>query len=1666
MQTAFMIMLVTIGLVFMGVLIGITQSDNVPFNKETADGTADFSVSKEHIQVTPKDGRLYVKLPVNQEGNHPISGSLRVRILDEKDEAVTVKTGARTVPVGTSWLEIDPESDIPIDELIYHRLSYEFQWDKGRHKGIISLSRILAQLEIRAVGQSEFYAGGPASIRLILSDHSSKQPVSEAQTTIALLQEDKVVAQLFSGETNENGTIDASFDLPSDLEPRDYRLEIKAVSEQGQDRLVQPIRIKRGFQIMLTTDKPLYQPGQLIHIRSLTLQKPTLQSADKEPILIEVEDSKGNKVFKRPLETDAFGIAAADFQLADEINMGTYKIRAQLGNTVSEKSVNVERYVLPKFNINFKPDKDFYQPGDKMTGEITADYFFGKPVDQGKVEVTLSKFDVGFEEFARISGQIQGGVYRFDTRLPDYFVGQPLEQGGAFVQINLKVTDSADHTQEKSEMVKVAKNPLIIHLVPESGSLAPSIENRVYALVSYPDGSPAQVDLNVSSEGADMLDAHGKVARKKPIIFQTDESGIVEISITPTSDRVQLNLTARDKQGQTGTITFNSKFLKTGQESILLRPDKAIYRVGETMNLTAFTTRQNGVVYIDFVKDRQTVLTRSVKLENGRAEMNLDIPAELSGNVRATAYVIGKSGSIIRDWRLIYIGEATDLVIKTEKKLGKKSDENAVFYHPGNDVELEFEVTDGEGHPVFAALGIQIVDEAVFALSEMQPGLEKVYFRLEKEIMEPRYEIHGFTPKDIVKTSRDKNKAESNRQRAASILLASVEDFEPFLLDVNSFAKRKALIHKKAREVFMVKINKISNALSEYTEKYNAVPTKKEGWAKLIVEKMLTQDDLIDPWGNPLQFNFYSDVMNYFYVGSWGPDEKKGSLDDLTHEIYVEWKGEKKGSFWEKWFGWMNFAKGEKRLFQARVGNMDMEGDMMMMEMSDAAPPGAIKNMKEQDGGGGGGEKQVRVRQYFPETLLNVPSLITDRNGRASLNFKIADSITDWRITGMANSQSGQLGSMTESLRCFQDFFIDIDLPVSLTQNDRVSIPIAVYNYLPTSQEVRLQMEPGDWFEIDSNAEKVLAIDSGEVGVVYFPIRVVKIGLHALTLYGHGEKMSDAVKRTIEVIPDGKEFLINVDNRVQATGDGSGEGKVKQRIYIPEGAIPDASKIFVKVYPGAFSQLVEGLDAIFGMPFGCFEQTSSVTYPNVLALDYLRSSGKSVPEIEMQAEEYINLGYQRLLSFEVDGGGFEWFGNAPANQLLTAYGLMQFHDMNKVYEIDPAVIKRTQNWLVSRQSSDGSWGPDKQYLHLESWGRIKDSNLMITAYVAWALAESDYRGSALDKALTYIRNNLDKAEDPYVMAFIANALVTVDKNHGSTNEIFDQILQAKIERDDQIFWETHLNTACYSHGDGANLETTAMIAQAMLKWGKHSQTTNKVLNYIVAQKSPNGIWQTTQATIMSLKALLMSIASANSDIAADVRVIINGEDAETLEIRAEDADVMRLVDLKQQTLSGENYVELLFTGSGSMMYSIIGRYYLPWDNPDVAPGASLLNIHVAYDKTELSTDDLVTASVSVKMTESGRTDMIIVDLGIPPGFEVMSGDLEELVGSQNIQKFSLTGRQIIIYIDKLESDKPVLFDYRLRAKYPITAQSRSSRVYEYYNPDVQDIVEPEELKIH
>src|SRR5262249_6643342 len=204
--------------------------------------------------------------------------------------------------------------------------------------------------ETTLVTGKEFFTGSRAVVRLQVQAVRSvleTLPLPGSTVTIVLREKDKAHT-LYEGKTDGKGEAVAQVQLPT-LQPGEHRREVTTQSAVGKETLKQNVSLRDDAKILLPTDKPVSQPGQLMPLRALVLRPFDLKPVGNSEVTFEVEDGKGNKVFKKTLTTSKFGVVAADFQLADEVNTGNYQIRASLGSFKADKTVQVKRYVLPKF---------------------------------------------------------------------------------------------------------------------------------------------------------------------------------------------------------------------------------------------------------------------------------------------------------------------------------------------------------------------------------------------------------------------------------------------------------------------------------------------------------------------------------------------------------------------------------------------------------------------------------------------------------------------------------------------------------------------------------------------------------------------------------------------------------------------------------------------------------------------------------------------------------------------------------------------------------------------------------------------------------------------------------------------------------------------------------------------------------------------------------------------------------------------------------------------------------------------------------------------------------------------------------------------------------------------------------------------------------------------
>ncbi|HEY7423984.1 MAG TPA: alpha-2-macroglobulin family protein, partial [Gemmataceae bacterium] len=404
------------------------------------------------------------------------------------------------------------------------------------------------------------------------------------------------------------------------------------------------------------------------------------------------------------------------------------------------------------------------------------------------------------------------------------------------------------------------------------------------------------------------------------------------------------------------------------------------------------------------------------------------------------------------------------------------------------------------------------------------------------------------------------------------------------------------------------------------------------------------------------------------------------------------------------------------------------------------------------------------LRSDFTETLYWHPALVLN-GGKAEVSFDLCDSLGAFEVTAFAHTLDGRLGSATQIISSRLPFTVQPRTPLEVTAGDKIDIALAVANntseartaHVSVTEHANLSLAGG------SPTSDVSVPADSSIRKLYRFRPAVQEGTAALAFTGKTDGYpADSVRTTFRVVPEGFPVVGAHSDLLEksATTD----------VVLPQTWIKDTLKCQVQVYPSTLADLQKGLESLLREPGGCFEQTSTSNYPNLLILKYLKESDQTMPAVERRARELLDRGYQKLTSFECMNPakkakeGYEWFGGtAPAHEALTAYGLMEFRDMAAVHEVDPAMLKRTQQYLLNQR--DGKGGYKRNPRALDTFGRAPEH--ITNAYIVWALTESG-KDDDITKELTTLGEQAKTSKDPYFLSLVANSLINRAKTADAT----------------------------------------------------------------------------------------------------------------------------------------------------------------------------------------------------------------------------------------------------------------------------------------------------------
>src|ERR1041384_333417 len=155
-----------------------------------------------------------------------------------------------------SKVTIPLDRSVALEDLAWDRLKV----NAGDSSRIVSISEILRVPTVRIFAQRAYAAGSTASVRIITADSKAGNPLRDSRVKLELLDGDHSTT-LFTGRTDSMGTAQIAFALPA-VSFGSRQLRVTADTLLGSVTANQPIQLERRDRSLLTTDKPLYQPGQ------------------------------------------------------------------------------------------------------------------------------------------------------------------------------------------------------------------------------------------------------------------------------------------------------------------------------------------------------------------------------------------------------------------------------------------------------------------------------------------------------------------------------------------------------------------------------------------------------------------------------------------------------------------------------------------------------------------------------------------------------------------------------------------------------------------------------------------------------------------------------------------------------------------------------------------------------------------------------------------------------------------------------------------------------------------------------------------------------------------------------------------------------------------------------------------------------------------------------------------------------------------------------------------------------------------------------------------------------------------------------------------------------------------------------------------------------------
>ena len=331
---------------------------------------------------------------------------------------------------------------------------------------------------------------------------------------------------------------------------------------------------------------------------------------------------------------------------------------------------------------------------------------------------------------------------------------------------------------------------------------------------------------------------------------------------------------------------------------------------------------------------------------------------------------------------------------------------------------------------------------------------------------------------------------------------------------------------------------------------------------------------------------------------------------------------------------------------------------------------------------GGGGASGLDMRSVFKFVAYWNPSVRTDSEGRAQIEFQAPDNLTGWRVLAIAVTKNDLMGLGDGTFVVNQPTELRPALPNQVTEGDHFDARFTVMNRTEFKRTLIIDAKVEGPAESPGLEGLRIETEPFKRYPIVFPVRIINDGELFFTIRAGDIEDGDALRHGLEVRK--RTALEAAANYGTTIGD-----EVTESILFPEGIRTDVGRVSVVLSPS----VIGGVDGAFrymrDYPYFCWEQKLT---KGVMASHFAHLRDYLPDDMEWEGhQELPDITLGLAANYQAPNGGMVYY--RPQDQYvspyLSAYTALAFNWLcHRGHTIPAGVEGKLQGYLLNLLRTD------------------------------------------------------------------------------------------------------------------------------------------------------------------------------------------------------------------------------------------------------------------------------------------------------------------------------------------------------------------------------------------